>query len=61
MYPVLPRAKFEGPERRPGGQVIVEGKRGLSAFPNTNLEEHLKARGIETLALSAGTRKAASS
>jgi nicotinamidase-related amidase len=31
--------------------VVIDGKRGLSAFPNTNLEEHLAKHGIETIAL----------
>jgi len=31
--------------------VVVVGKNGLSAFPNTNLEEQLKASNIETIAL----------
>jgi len=31
--------------------ILVKGKRGLSAFPNTNLEESLKAHNIETIAL----------
>ena len=33
------------------GDVVVAGKRGLSAFPRTDLEAHLRARGIETVAL----------
>ena len=33
------------------GDVEVVGKRGLSAFPNTNLEEQLKQHGVETIAL----------
>lgn len=32
--------------------VVVQGKRGLSAFPNTTLEAELQAHGIETIALS---------
>eukprot|EP00927_Polykrikos_kofoidii_P037890 TRINITY_DN32096_c0_g1_i1.p1 TRINITY_DN32096_c0_g1~~TRINITY_DN32096_c0_g1_i1.p1 ORF type:complete len:598 (-),score=71.58 TRINITY_DN32096_c0_g1_i1:94-1887(-) len=31
--------------------VVVIGKRGLSAFPNTDLEEQLKSNNIETIAL----------
>ena len=34
----------------PQDEVII-GKHGLSAFPNTDLEEKLKSHGIETLAL----------
>jgi len=34
------------------GDVVVEGKRGLSAFPETDLEQHLIANKIETIALS---------
>ena len=30
---------------------MVKGKKGLDAFPGTDLEEQLKARGIETVAL----------
>ena len=33
------------------GDVVVVGKRGLSAFPDTDLEAQLKAHGIETIAL----------
>lgn len=33
------------------GDVIVQGKKGLDAFPGTDLEETLKAKGIETVAL----------
>merc|ERR1719399_394317 len=33
------------------GDIIVEGKRGLDAFPNTNLEEILVKGGIETVVL----------
>jgi nicotinamidase-related amidase len=33
------------------GDLVVKGKKGLDAFPNTNLEALLKARGIETVAL----------
>merc|ERR1711998_681648 len=33
------------------GDTVVVGKRGLDAFPNTNLEELLIAKGIETVAL----------
>ena len=31
--------------------VVVAGKRGLSAFPRTDLEAHLRAHDIETVAL----------
>ena len=33
------------------GDVVVAGKRGLSAFPRTDLEAHLRAHDIETVAL----------
>lgn len=33
------------------GDVVVQGKKGLDAFPGTDLEEKLKANGIETIAL----------
>lgn len=33
------------------GDLIVEGKRGLDAFPGSNLEELLKANDIETVVL----------
>merc|ERR1711975_65782 len=33
------------------GDLIVKGKKGLDAFPNTNLEALLVSRGIETVAL----------
>lgn len=33
------------------GDVLVKGKKGLSAFPGTDLEEQLLAKGIETIAL----------
>ena len=33
------------------GDVVVQGKKGLDAFPGTDLEASLKARGIETVAL----------
>merc|ERR1719316_2126999 len=33
------------------GDVVVQGKKGLDAFPGTDLEDQLKANGIETLAL----------
>ena len=46
-----------GAPRRPAFAIIlqqymVEGKKGLDAFPGTNLESLLKENGIETLALS---------
>jgi len=31
--------------------VVVKGKRGLSAFPDTDLEEQLMKKGIETIAI----------
>merc|ERR1711862_1048253 len=33
------------------GDIITEGKKGLDAFPGTNLEANLKAHGIETVVL----------
>jgi nicotinamidase-related amidase len=39
MGPVLP------------GDIVVTGKRGLSAFPGTDLEAQLKQHGIDTIAL----------
>jgi len=33
------------------GDVVVQGKKGLDAFPNTTLEAQLKAHGIETVVL----------
>merc|ERR1719263_2357850 len=33
------------------GDLVVQGKKGLDAFPNTNLQELLAANGIETVAL----------
>jgi len=33
------------------GDVVVRGKKGLDAFPNTDLESKLLANGIETVAL----------
>jgi len=33
------------------GDVIVKGKKGLDAFPNTDLEKELVSRGIETVVL----------
>merc|ERR1711907_601300 len=33
------------------GDIVVKGKKGLDAFPGTDLEETLKAKGIETVAL----------
>merc|ERR1719197_476822 len=33
------------------GDLVVVGKKGLDAFPNTNLEAQLVAHGIETVAL----------
>jgi nicotinamidase-related amidase len=34
-----------------GGDVVVEGKRGLDTFATTNLDFILRARGIDTIAL----------
>ena len=34
------------------GDVVVEGKRGLDTFATTNLDFILRARGIDTIALS---------
>merc|ERR1719265_828755 len=31
--------------------VVIKGKKGLDAFPGTDLEEQLKAKNIETIAL----------
>uniref|UniRef100_A0A7S2HTS8 Isochorismatase-like domain-containing protein n=2 Tax=Octactis speculum TaxID=3111310 RepID=A0A7S2HTS8_9STRA len=33
------------------GDFVVNGKKGLDAFPGTDLEETLKAQGVETVAL----------
>ena len=33
------------------GDVVVQGKKGLDAFPGTDLEDQLKANGIETVVL----------
>ena len=33
------------------GDLIVKGKKGLDAFPNTDLEALLVSKGIETVAL----------
>merc|ERR1712220_36983 len=33
------------------GDVVVRGKKGLDAFPNTDLESKLLANGIETVVL----------
>jgi len=33
------------------GDLVVEGKKGLDAFPNTNLDALLRANGIETVVL----------
>ena len=38
------------PQPQPG-DVVVQGKKGLDAFPGTDLEEQLKANGIETVVL----------
>ena len=37
---------------KPGpDDVLIKGKKGLSAFPGTDLQEQLMARGIETIAI----------
>jgi len=33
------------------GDVVVKGKKGLDAFPGTDLDQQLKAKGIETVVL----------
>ena len=33
------------------GDIVVKGKKGLDAFPNTDLEEILVKKGIDTVAL----------
>merc|ERR1719323_1623309 len=33
------------------GDLVVTGKKGLDAFPNTDLEELLRTNGVETVAL----------
>lgn len=33
------------------GDVVIKGKKGLDAFPGTDLDEQLKAKGIETVVL----------
>jgi nicotinamidase-related amidase len=33
------------------GDVVIQGKKGLDAFPGTDLEDQLKANGIETVVL----------
>merc|ERR1712193_395470 len=33
------------------GDVVIKGKKGLDAFPNTTLEAELVAKGIETVVL----------
>merc|ERR1711918_178119 len=41
-----------GDEMKPAtGDPVVKGKKGLDAFPNTNLEALLVAHGIETVVL----------
>ena len=44
-------ADFEESMIPQAGDLVVEGKKGLDAFPGTNLEALLKENGIETLAL----------
>jgi len=44
-------AEFCGKMIPVDGDVVVQGKKGLDAFPGTDLEETLKAKGIETVAL----------
>jgi nicotinamidase-related amidase len=43
-------AEFSDAMKPAEGDVIVQGKRNLSAFPGTDLEEQLKRRKIETVA-----------
>jgi len=33
------------------GDLVAKGKKGLDAFPNTNLDELLRSKGVETVAL----------
>ena len=33
------------------GDLVVKGKKGLDAFPNTDLEEILVKKGVDTVAL----------
>merc|ERR1712054_308537 len=33
------------------GDIVVKGKKGLDAFPGSDLEDQLKANGIETVAI----------
>merc|ERR1719498_649297 len=44
-------SKFHESMEPQEGDVIVKGKKGLDAFPNTDLDEQLKAKGIETVVL----------
>ena len=44
-------ADFEESMIPQAGDLVVEGKKGLDAFPGTNLEALLKENNIETLAL----------
>ena len=43
------------------GDVLIKGKKGLDAFPNTTLEAELKKAGIETVVLCGLLTTAASS
>merc|ERR1712227_889887 len=42
---------FCGQMKPLAGDVVVKGKKGLDAFPNTSLEPELIARGVETVVL----------
>jgi nicotinamidase-related amidase len=44
-------AEFHESMKPVPGDVVVTGKKGLDAFPGTDLEAQLKARGIETVVL----------
>jgi len=44
-------ADFHESMKPADGDVVVKGKKGLDAFPGTDLESILKSKGIETLAL----------
>jgi len=44
-------ASFCDPMAPQDGDVVVTGKKGLDAFPNTTLEEELVKAGIETVAV----------
>jgi len=44
-------AEFVASMRPEAGDVVVEGKKGLDAFPGTDLEARLVERGVETVVL----------